>query len=258
MKTHKMMRIASATLIATLLTTSCISSTFAKYTVQSSYQQTARVAKWGVEVKTEGTLFDTTYLATEEKGTPANGMQDSIDGTVLSVESFENVVAPGTKNTDGLTFEIKGTPEVDVQVTVNASSSKGDIFLNGTDLPNLTTAANTSDTFNADNYMPVKFTLTHNGNTSKDDKDMTMTQLVERLNNLSKRYDAGTDLSTESGFGTYVITWNWDYDFDNKADTLLGSLKSGSTLIESKTLSEGKEYNLKTDLKIDISVTQID
>ena len=62
MRKNKMMRAASALLVAVLLTTSTISGTFAKYVTQDSAKDVARVAKWGVELQVEGNLFGETYV----------------------------------------------------------------------------------------------------------------------------------------------------------------------------------------------------
>ena len=82
MKKNNVMRIASALLVAVLLTTCAISGTFAKYTTTASGDTSARVAKWGFGDTTTITfnLFDKTYN---------NG----------AVSSDENVVAPGTTGT---------------------------------------------------------------------------------------------------------------------------------------------------------------
>ena len=58
MKKNKVMRFASLLLIATLLTTSVISGTFAKYTTSDSAQDTARVAKFGVVAAIAGCMAD--------------------------------------------------------------------------------------------------------------------------------------------------------------------------------------------------------
>ena len=53
MRNNRMMRAASALLVAVLLTTSTISGTFAKYVTEKEVSDTARVAKWGVEIDAE-------------------------------------------------------------------------------------------------------------------------------------------------------------------------------------------------------------
>lgn len=110
MKKNKTMRAASALLVATLLTTSIISGTFAKYTTQASGEDSARVAKWGVELQTVGNLYGDTYKDSIVKG-------DETSMTVQSLNAAADVVAPGTKNDEGFTFSLKGQPEVAGTVT---------------------------------------------------------------------------------------------------------------------------------------------
>lgn len=258
MKTNKMMRIASFLMMAVLISTSSISTTYAKYTSKASAQDSARVAKWGVVVSTSGNLFDNTYLTGTNSGNPGKGTEDGADNTGLSVESTEHVVAPGTKNDVGLTFTVAGRPEVDVQVKVSASTTSGDVYLNGIGLPDLTTSDITNDTFTAEKYFPVRFTLSRNGTAEEANKNLTLAELISKLNNLTGRYDAGVNLAGDQGFGTYCITWAWNYDGNDKADTLLGTLTPGVTEIQGMTLKEGSQYNLSTDLKIDVVVTQVD
>ena len=107
MKKNVMMRVASALLVAVLMTTCAISGTFAKYTTTASGSDTARVAKWG---------FETNSIAI-----------DMFDGQYSNVNAATNVVAPGTTKTATITFApTAGTPEVaytfDVNVTVETSN----------------------------------------------------------------------------------------------------------------------------------------
>ena len=120
MKKNKAMRSASVLLVATLLTTSVISGTLAKYTTQDAAEDTARVAKWGVELQAIGNLYGDTYkdLIVTENDTTA---------TVQSVDKTADVVAPGTQNAEGFTFSLKGKPEVDGTITTTITSQN--IFL---------------------------------------------------------------------------------------------------------------------------------
>lgn len=120
MKKNKAMRSASVLLVATLLTTSVISGTLAKYTTQDAAEDTARVAKWGVELQAIGNLYGDTYkdLIVTENDTNA---------TVQSVDRTADVVAPGTQNAEGFTFSLKGKPEVDGTITTTITSQN--IFL---------------------------------------------------------------------------------------------------------------------------------
>ena len=120
MKKNKAMRSASVLLVATLLTTSVISGTLAKYTTQDAAEDTARVAKWGVELQAIGNLYGDTYkdrIVTENDTT----------ATVQSVDKTADVVAPGTQNAEGFTFSLKGKPEVDGTITTTIKSQN--IFL---------------------------------------------------------------------------------------------------------------------------------
>ncbi|MBQ8861154.1 MAG: hypothetical protein IJ021_00255 [Clostridia bacterium] len=117
MKKNKMMRVASALLVAVLMTTSVISGTFAKYVTQDKASDEARVAKWGVVLQVAGTLYGENYLATTNTATN--------DTTGISVKSnntpADNVVAPGTKNVAGLKYSLNGTPEVAGKITTTIS-----------------------------------------------------------------------------------------------------------------------------------------
>ena len=98
MRKNKMMRLASALLVAVLLTTCAISGTFAKYVSEATATDTARVAKWGWgDTKITLDLFATSY-----------------DGTVQS-SNTDKLIAPGTKNTANLVWtpDANFAPEVD-------------------------------------------------------------------------------------------------------------------------------------------------
>lgn len=116
MKKNRMMRLASGLLVAVLITTSTISGTFAKYTTSDSATDEARVAKWGVTVVANGTLYGEKYAADTSKITASD------DNNVISVygeqDAQKNVVAPGTKSDEGFHFAINGKPEVDSLVTM--------------------------------------------------------------------------------------------------------------------------------------------
>ena len=112
MRKNKMMRAASALLVAVLLTTSTISGTFAKYVTEASGEDTARVAKWGVEVSASGTMFGKAYQDTiVEDGVSSATVQSNHNGSFA-----KNVVAPGTKNDTGIQIAVVGKPEVDFTV----------------------------------------------------------------------------------------------------------------------------------------------
>lgn len=154
MKKNKMMRTASALLVATLLTTSIISGTFAKYATEASGKDSARVAKWGVTAMVSGSLFGTNYVAKNEDGT-SNEISAVYTGSVDSAasgsegKSTDNIVAPGTKNSTGVKISISGTPEVANKVTFTSAGK------NTTDTNENAEAANSNVTPNQDIYLKV-------------------------------------------------------------------------------------------------------
>lgn len=115
MKKNKAMRFASGLLVLTLLTTCVISGTFAKYTTQDAGDDAARVAKWGVALQVEGSLYGEKYSSTTSLPVKSVVAPDSI--SVASSESTKKVLAPGTKSDGGLTYSLTGTPEVASQAT---------------------------------------------------------------------------------------------------------------------------------------------
>ena len=269
MKKNKMMRLASAMMVMSLMTTSVISGTFAKYVTSDDAKDSARVAKWGVVVTAEGTLFGKTYL-NADTDTPGEDGADAATITVKSSNS-ENVVAPGTKNDTGITAVVSGTPEVDVRVVVEVKGlapngtteyeEVKDIYLKAGTYPDMTTG-DTTDEIEYSDYYPVKFTLTQNGTKLVDGGKLS--EVEAKLEGLTKTYDANTNLAEK--VGTLKLTWAWDYgtaaDTDNdpwklnveladKADTLLGNLAVKSDIIDSS------KYNLETGLELSILVEQI-
>ena len=104
---------------ACLITSSFVGSTLAKYTTTANADDTARVAKWGVVLQADGSLYGTNY------GTGANSVPTTDDTVAnLSVKAAANAVAPGTENKDGLSFAVLGVPEVRTQLTVTIADMK--------------------------------------------------------------------------------------------------------------------------------------
>ena len=115
MRKNKMMRLASALLVAVLLSTCAISGTFAKYVSEATATDTARVAKWGWGSTTITLdLFDDTY------------------GTTVDSADDANVIAPGTNKTASLIWTPDATfaPEVDytLSFTVAAATDIPDVI----------------------------------------------------------------------------------------------------------------------------------
>lgn len=111
MKKNKAMRLASALLVLTLLTTCAISSTFAKYVTKAEGIDTARVAKWGFE---GGSTIAITDL-----------FKTAYDQNVLGKA---DVIAPGTTNSAKFGFTYGGAagataPEVAYTFEISTTGS---------------------------------------------------------------------------------------------------------------------------------------
>lgn len=256
---NKMMRLASLLMVAVLLTTSVVSGTYAKYVTTGTGSDTARVAKWGVELAVTSSLFDVEYDAK----LPENG---------LSVQSKsdpkDNVIAPGTTGT-ATTFTISGTPEVDVilKVTLNGSDELTDDYTmvtlpmgNGyTDYTQANVNGAGLGTFDlAKDYIPVKWTLTkiHGGTTSVVVNKQNLVKVEEYLAGISKLYNVESD-EFASVVGEYVLTWEWGFDVtddptsNDKADTYLGQIAAGKA-----TAPSG--YVGNESFTLTVTATQVD
>ncbi len=136
MKKNKMMRIASVLMVAALLTTCAISGTFAKYVTSDSAKDSARVAKWGVTILASGSLFEETYKkATDNTANTVDDVERAtlsvvsntvVSNTKVALTGNDDVVAPGTKNTEGMTWTFTGTPEVDGKIAFDIKAGDGE------------------------------------------------------------------------------------------------------------------------------------
>ena len=220
-KKNVLMRSAGLLLVLVLVTSCFVGSTFAKYTVGGTGSDTARVAKFGVNVTASGTMFAKEYAT-----------DDGNAGTITkSVISTDKVVAPGTKG-DMASMTLTGTPEVAVRVSY---------AVNKFELKGWTTDGTTE-------YCPLVFTV---GTASYKIGDAGITSVSDLQNKVkaaitaySKDYEAKTDLSGV-GADSLKVSWAWAFEGDDAKDTALGS-----------RAAENKAATV--ELEITTTVTQID
>ena len=108
MKKNTFMRVASALLVAVLLTTCAIAGTFARYTTEVSSSDAARVAKWGF-------------------GTATIEFEDLFDSEYTNVKTGSDdmaIIAPGTSGSVSFQFVQTGTPEVAYTFVVSTAGSE--------------------------------------------------------------------------------------------------------------------------------------
>ncbi len=254
MKKNTMMRVASALLVAVLLTTCAISGTFAKYVTSDSATDSARVAKFGVTVEVNGDdAFATSYKTNN----------DTYNASMeYSVVADANVVAPGTAMENALTFTIAGTPEVAVEVAFEVTDIK-DVKLPAGTYLDWRKADNDADDVNYDkdnddsekftldkDYHPIVWTLTVSDEGENNViKKGTLAEIQTAINAYivaKPNYEANTKLDE-----TYTLSWAWAFEQNqDEADTYLGNVAAGKIT----------DSNCSTTVSFDfsITVTQVD
>lgn len=217
MKKNMMMRVASALLVAVLLSTCAISGTFAKYTTSDSDFETARVAKWGVSITLEvaDTAFNATYAndGEQEQDSSAN----VIANTVASANGTDTILAPGTGGTL-LTYSLTGAPEVAVNVTENAT-----LALSGWEV-------------DGDFYCPIVITITSTGagtTASQTIKGMDYASATAFITAVDTALDRNINYAPNSDAvaRTHTVSWAWaftggtgsDHSQSDASDTKLGN-----------------------------------
>ena len=228
MKKNIMMRLASFLLIAVLLSTSVISGTFAKYVTAESGSDSARVAKWGVEVTAEGTTFANAYETKDKTLVAIVGDN--------SVNSNAKVVAPGTSGSM-TTIKITGTPEVAVQVTYQVDN----FDLTGWEVDGAY-------------YCPLIITVNGDDIYGLDYTNVAdfQKEVVETIEGFSTYYAAGTTLESNNTH-TLSVSWRWNFD-DTTEDyaTLLTQSDPKDTALGSAATPA------QISLTVGATVTQVD
>ena len=222
MTKNKMMRIASVLLVAVLLSTCAISGTFAKYTTSAEGFDEAHVAKFGVKISLDDTMFNNSY---KDQQTTWTDNEDVDTITVQTKTSTEgNIIAPGTEGKLA-GFKVTGTPEVDVAVTYTAT-----LTLTGW------------EDANGDEYCPIAikvgaetFKIGDNATDIADLKAKVEAAIVAKKAN----YHTNTDLSVVND--DLSVEWTWAFTGnDDEKDTFLGD--------------EAAKGNAAT-IKLDVSMT---
>ena len=114
----KKLKIVAGIMVLTMLTTCMMSGTLAKYTTGDSASDSARIAKWGVQVEANGYLFGNSYGSDNQVVAAQTFNTLAVSETA---RARDNWVAPGTKNDNGFSFSITGEPEVSGNVIATIS-----------------------------------------------------------------------------------------------------------------------------------------
>lgn len=229
MRKNKMMRAASGLLVATLLTTSAISGTFAKYTTSSIGTDSARVAKWGFN--------DTTSITLKDLFKNVYTNNTNVE-TVKSNNEAEDVIAPGTAGSATFNFtysEPTAKPEVAYTFKVStADSSCAD------------------DIKNNEN---IQWNLDGGAWGTWDDLLDAIQKLDGTEGTEGKDYEAGKLPSEFDGTATHTVGWQWIFDDNGVPGTNAEAVKAQDA---KDTAMGNKEPLDNVTLKITITATQID
>ena len=234
MKRNRWMRAGGLLVVLTLITSCFVDGTFAKYVTENEGMDTARVAKWGVEVTVTGDGFKTSY--------GKDYAESNVEGNTVISSTGEKVVAPGTKGTFG-GVKITGKPEVAVKIETTA-----DVDLSGWNVAG-----------GGEFYCPLVFNIgdkTINGlDYSKSTAggegsfENAIKDAIQKAT--TKEVEANTDL-TEIGEN---ITYSWEWPFENAT----GDVANQSDELDTKLGNNAANGNAPTvSITVKTTVTQID
>lgn len=241
-KKNVLMRSAGLLLVLVLVTSCFVGSTFAKYTVGGKGTDTARVAKFGVTITAEGTMFAKEYATDDETVT---AITNSVVSTTNADGHRDKVVAPGTKGNMS-SIVLAGKPEVAVRVEYKVNTFK-------------LTGWQTDDETNPTEYCPLVFTVGDKtykiGDTGIDTVDKLEAAVKNAIEGCSQNYEANTDLSN-ANVKVPSVSWEWAFQgADNGASTTAYQTDAKDTKLGDRA-AEGKAATVK--LEIATTVTQID
>ena len=254
MRKNKMMRTAAVLGVATMLTASVLSGMFAKYTTTATGEDSARVAKWG--------LNDTNSITLTNLFTSSYKNNSKVE-TVKSGETDKDVIAPGTSGSATFKFVYTGTNGEDNNSSTIKAPEVGYTFV-------VDTTGSTCDTLIKQNPNIV---WSLDGTECKPEESETNKYswdvLLEKIqaldgnvaenseNNTPANYYAPGKLpeefygTTPDANKTHTVSWKWNFES-----------KSGENVETSQDSTDTAMGNAETlddvTLKITITATQID
>ena len=231
MKKNVMMRFASLLLVMVLMTSSVISGTFAKYVTKGDSNDSARVAKFGVEITANGDMFSQGYE--DDKYT---SITTEASASVWNKAGDKDLVAPGTEGSMAQ-MTLTGTPEVDVRVSYAAEVEISDNWVVA-----------------GDTYFPlvIKVNGTPVSYAVDDDIDDIEQAIEDAIAAYTREYEHNTNLSGV-GADSLAITWQWPFETGaNASEIAANDVKD--TALGDKAVAE----DLTISVAVTTTVTQID
>lgn len=210
-------------MMAVVVTSYSVSGTYAKYVSEIDLADEARVAKWKIDL-TEGTeeklnLFQDSYdyVYVDADGEKTNkAVVRSLDGDDItdSNGNHTRVVAPGTKGQ--YTFALTGTIETNYRIKLTTDGKN--------------TVRLTDKTVEGEdelvNYDPIKFYLSDKDDLNIDEIATGLLTFEELQEELEKLYSGENDKVYAPGTvenQSHTIYWKWDFNGNDKYDTILGN-----------------------------------
>lgn len=207
--------IATVLLCAVFVTTSVLSTTFAKYTTTGELDsETARVAKWGIELSNDSNA--TTSWTVEENETSITAASSGTTG--------DNVIAPGTSGYLAC-FEVRGNPEVAHNVTMNFNVTIGDGYkkLIGKDdyFPILISVGRAS--YDASNAIKNRKELHYY--VKKSDEE-SLENLISSVGNKTFTEPIAPNGWSGIAYAKYYVRWDWFYNADDVPNYIPDDVKT--------------------------------
>lgn len=241
MKKNVMMRVASIMLVLVLMSSSVISGTFAKYVTEGSATDTARVAKFGVQVSAN---FDSLFTQGYEEAKLTS--TDDYNKASVWADTVVGVVAPGTTG-ELADFVITGQPEVDVLVSYEATVELTGQWYDET----------------ADFYCPLNIVINHAdlgtpivlSGLDYADADAFEQAIFDNVKTLTKKYEAGQNLNDAKD--DLEITWTWAFEGDPAAGLVNKQTDVSDTFLGNWILNYPTEAPF-ISVTVECTVTQVD
>lgn len=211
--------VATVLLCAVFVTTSVLSTTFAKYTTTGEVDsETARVAKWGIELSNRSNVATSWRVVEDETSITA-----ASSGT-----TGDNVIAPGTSGYLAC-FKVTGNPEVAHNVTMNFNVTIGDGYKN---------------LKGQDDYFPILISVGR-ASYDKDDKIIdepeevhyyvpksgidTLENLISSVGNKTFTEPIAPNGWSGSAYAEYYVRWDWFYNADDVPSYIPEGVKTALT-----------------------------
>ena len=235
--------IATVLLCAVFVTTSVLSTTFAKYTTTGELDsETARVAKWGIELS-NGSNAATSWTV-EENETSITAASSGTTG--------DNVIAPGTSGYLAC-FEVRGNPEVAHNVTMNF---------------NVTIKDGYKKLIGQDDYFPILISV---GRASYDASDAiidrkelhyyvpksgigTLENLISSVGSKTFTDKIAPNGWSRSAYAKYYVRWDWFYNADDVPSYIPDDVKTALAEYQ----SSGKDTLLSEAMVLQLGKEEVD